>query len=140
MNQGPASVRKKRTASSSLVLLFYAASEAEQRRDVDALTHACVLAKRLAEVLGEGLAADPIRLLDLCNELLARVHAVAATPSGRARRHAPVAGASSKAAPSAAALAENSWSSRLGVGPPPTGACDGMARSSHLGVRCAEGS
>jgi hypothetical protein len=39
-----------RASAASLVRLFNAATEAEQRRDVDALTRACVLAKQLIEV------------------------------------------------------------------------------------------
>ena len=70
-------IDRGRASAESLVQLFNAASEAEQRRDVDALTRACVLAKRLVEALGNGLAADAIRLLDHCQELLARIQATA---------------------------------------------------------------
>lgn len=59
----------------SLVDLFNVASEAEQRRDADTLTRACQVARRLTETLGNGLAADAVRLLEHCNELLARVQA-----------------------------------------------------------------
>jgi hypothetical protein len=74
-------IDRGRASAESLVQLFNAASEAEQRRDVDALTRACVLAKRLVEALGNGLAADATRLLDHCQELLARIQATATTPT-----------------------------------------------------------
>lgn len=70
-------------SASSLVQLFNAASEAEQQRDVDALTRACAVARRLTEVLGDGLAADAVRLLEHCDKLLARVKA---TPPDAAPR------------------------------------------------------
>ncbi len=57
-------------SAQSLVQLFNVASEAEQRRDVEVLTRACAVAKRLTEVLGNELAADALRLLELCNEQL----------------------------------------------------------------------
>ena len=69
-----------RASADSLVQLFNVASEAEQQRDVEALTHACQVAKRLAETLGNGLAADAVRLLEHCNELLARVQTAEPTP------------------------------------------------------------
>ena len=62
-----------RCSAASLVQLFNAASEAEQQRDVPTLTRACALAQRLAASAGNDLAADANHLLDLCNELLARV-------------------------------------------------------------------
>jgi hypothetical protein len=96
-----------RASAASLVRLFNAATEAEQRRDVDALTRACVLAKQLIEVLGDGVAADAIRLLDHCQDLLSHVHATATTQSGSDAATCPGAGANSKATPSAAAPAAN---------------------------------
>jgi hypothetical protein len=68
-----------RASAESLVQLFNAASDAEQQRDIDALSRACQIAKRLTETLGNGLAADAVRLLEHCNELLA--HVQTATPA-----------------------------------------------------------
>jgi hypothetical protein len=72
-----------RASAESLVQLFNVASEAEQQRDLAALSHACQVAKRLAETLGDGLAADAVRLLEHCQDLLAQVQ-MAATPTGSA--------------------------------------------------------
>jgi len=69
-----------RASPTSLVQLFNVASEAEQQRDVDALKRACEVAKRLTETLGNGLAADAVRLLEHCNELLARVQTAEPEP------------------------------------------------------------
>jgi hypothetical protein len=63
-------------SAGSLGQLFNAASEAEQQHDVDALTRACAVARRLTEALGNGLAADALRLLDLCNDLLPHVQSI----------------------------------------------------------------
>lgn len=69
-----------RASATSLVQLFNVASEAEQQRDVDALKRACGVAKRLAETLGDGFAADAGRLLGHCNELLARAQTAEPAP------------------------------------------------------------
>lgn len=66
-------IENGQASAASLVQLFNAASEAERQRDVDALTRACAVARRLVESLGTGLAADALRLLELCNEQLTRV-------------------------------------------------------------------
>ncbi|HZT53781.1 MAG TPA: hypothetical protein VE995_05320 [Gaiellaceae bacterium] len=73
-----------RATAESLVQLFNLASEAEQRRDVALLTRACAVARRLAEAPGDGLSADARRLVDLCDELLARVAASEAAGPGLA--------------------------------------------------------
>jgi hypothetical protein len=85
-------IERGRASAGSLVQLFNAASEAERQHDIDALNRACVLAKRLAAVLGDGLAADAVRLLDLCHELLARVQATVRTPSGSGAATCPACG------------------------------------------------
>lgn len=69
-------IENGQASAGSLVLLFNAASEAEQQRDVEALTRACAVARRLTETLGNGLAADALRLHDLCNDLLTRVQSI----------------------------------------------------------------
>lgn len=69
-----------RASATSLVQLFNVASEAEQQRDVDALKRACGVAKRLTETLGNGLAADAVRLLGHCNDLLARTQTAEPAP------------------------------------------------------------
>jgi hypothetical protein len=82
-----------RASAGSLVQLFNAAAEAEQQRDSAALTRACMVARRLAQALGDGLAADAIRLLDHCGELLTRVQTAESTASpGRAAKTCPACG------------------------------------------------
>jgi uncharacterized protein with NRDE domain len=62
-----------RASTQSLVQLYNAASDAEQRRDVEALTAARTLAQQLAEVLDDRLRADGQRLVELCTQLLQRI-------------------------------------------------------------------
>jgi hypothetical protein len=62
-------------SSESLVQLFNAASEAEERGDLEALARACALARWLTEALRDGLAADAVRLSELCNRLFIRTQA-----------------------------------------------------------------
>ncbi|HZQ65023.1 MAG TPA: hypothetical protein VFA66_07350 [Gaiellaceae bacterium] len=59
----------------ALVLLFRAAEEAEQRRDVAELEQVLELARRIAGEAGEGLEAEAGRLVALCEERLQRARA-----------------------------------------------------------------
>jgi hypothetical protein len=79
-----------RASATSLVQLFNVASEAEQQRDINALKRACEVAKRLTETLENELAADAVRLLGHCTELLARVQtAEPASPAPAAASTCP---------------------------------------------------
>ena len=69
-------------SANSLVQLFNVDSEAEQRRDVDTLPHACQVARQLTETLWNGLATDAVRLLEHCNDLLARVQKAEPSSAG----------------------------------------------------------
>jgi DNA repair exonuclease SbcCD ATPase subunit len=59
----------------ALVLLFRAAEEAEERRDVQELEQTLELARRIADEAGEGLEAEAKRLIALCEERLERARA-----------------------------------------------------------------
>ena len=59
----------------SLVLLFRAGEEAEERRDIAELERTLALARRLARTAGETLAAEAERLIALCEQRLERTRA-----------------------------------------------------------------
>lgn len=61
----------------TLVLVFRAAEEAEQRRDVSELEEVLRLARRVQEAAGADLRDDAERLIALCGELRARARAQA---------------------------------------------------------------
>jgi len=62
----------------TLVLVFRAAEEAEQRRDVAELEEVLQLAGRVQESAGADLRDDADRLIALCGQLLERARAQAA--------------------------------------------------------------
>jgi hypothetical protein len=66
-----------RVSAESLVLLFHATSEAEQRDDVPALQEALALAREITRTAEEKLRDEGERLVALCEQSLARVQ----TPS-----------------------------------------------------------
>jgi hypothetical protein len=57
----------------SLVLLFNAASDAEHAGDVATLEQTLELARAIAEVAGESLQAEALRLATICEQSLASV-------------------------------------------------------------------
>ena len=59
----------------ALVLLFRAAEEAEERRDIAELERTLALAKRIARKTSEPLTAEAERLIALCKERLERTRA-----------------------------------------------------------------
>lgn len=61
----------------TLVLVFRAAEEAEQRRDVAELEEVLQLAQRARKAAGADLRDDADRLMVLCRELLERARAQA---------------------------------------------------------------
>jgi hypothetical protein len=86
MSELLATVREQVEAGSvsaqTLVLLFRAVEEAEERRDVDALNQGLQLAQHIAAAAGDALRVEAERLTALCEERLARARASprAATP------------------------------------------------------------
>jgi hypothetical protein len=68
----------------ALVLLFGAASEAEHANDVAALEEILEVARETARTAGEALRADAERLVDLCEQSLARARGQAETALGPA--------------------------------------------------------
>ena len=71
-------------SAQALVLLFRAAEEAEQRRDIDELEQTLQLARRFARGAGEALEAEAERLIALCEERLERVRAPRSPSNSRA--------------------------------------------------------
>jgi hypothetical protein len=61
----------------TLVLLYRAAEEAEQRHDLNELERTLELARRVAEAADEALRTDAGRLIALCEERLAAVREAA---------------------------------------------------------------
>jgi hypothetical protein len=57
----------------TLVLLYNAALDAEQRHDLATLEQACRLAEQLAACIDQSLAPEAERLLTLCTESIERV-------------------------------------------------------------------
>jgi DNA repair exonuclease SbcCD ATPase subunit len=67
-----------------LVLLFRAAEEAEQQRDIESLDEALRLAEQVTAIAGDALRPEAEQLLALCEERLNRVREtakVATTPA-----------------------------------------------------------
>jgi DNA repair exonuclease SbcCD ATPase subunit len=62
-------------SAQALVLLFRAAEEAEERRDVQELKQSLELARRIADKAGDQLEAEAERLVALCEERLQRARA-----------------------------------------------------------------
>lgn len=77
-------IRTGDVTAQSLVLLFGAASEAEERRDVPGLEEALALARQLSRIVEGPLVPEAERLLTLCEESFNRVRADAARPAGAA--------------------------------------------------------
>lgn len=69
-------------SAQALVLLFRAAEEAAERRDLHELEQALALARRIADEAGEGLEAEAQRLVALCEER--RQQALASIGSAKA--------------------------------------------------------
>ena len=106
-------------SAGSLVQLFNVASEAEQQRDLEALTRACTVARRLAEALGNGLAATRSGYSTSATSCSAAFRPPKRRPrQAEKQRPVPLADANSRAAPFAAAPAASFASS-------------GIARSGH---------
>jgi ribosomal protein L40E len=70
-----AHVEEGTVSGQTLVLLFRAGEEAEERRDLDALEETMRLARRVAEAAAATLRTEADRLVVLCEERLARARA-----------------------------------------------------------------
>lgn len=74
-------LRAGAVTAQSLVLLFGAVAEAEERRDVPELEEALALARQIARAVDDPLAPEAERLVGLCEASLARASAAAPVTS-----------------------------------------------------------